>query len=69
MPCCSTKGRGKQRHKLAPEHDTTMASLNLGMNRLGEISVFPDGEDREQREKEEKSLTRRLSGCIADSFI
>jgi len=46
-----------------------MASLNLGMNRLGEISVFPDGEDREQREKEEKSLTRRLSGCIADSFI
>lgn len=46
-----------------------MASLNLGMNRLGEISVFPDGEDREQREKEEKSLTRRLSGFIADSFI
>lgn len=44
MPCCSTKGRGKERHKLAPEHDTMMASLNLSMNMLREISVFPDGE-------------------------
>lgn len=49
MLCWSTKARGEQRHKIAPEHDITMASLNLSMNRLREIFVFPDGESGNER--------------------
>lgn len=56
MPCCSAKGRGKQGNKTAPEHDTVMASLNLRVNRLRKISVFPDGEEVRISEEKERNL-------------